>query len=598
MIYYKVVYTINELPNFSKDFPLFCDIESDGLYINTRLIQYYQPETSPTIFILDVDYFGNHTGGNHASAMFKALGRSYQVKVTPEMVKEFHKDKWLVWWNGSYDQGTLRHTSAKVDDLWYMAKLALPRLDAFNLDVVADHLFPHEQFYKGIEKKEMHKKGQWKPGSLKEENLRYAATDVFVMKLIWDKIYPMVGDKFVYRLDALNQQYCIQWQQTGLAINPISLKEAFTEYEEKLLDNRHKLPLTADGLTVNVNSPKQVKELLSAYHGKPIDSSDEDTLLHLAADFNCPYSKLILEGRGITKTISFLNSYSFDRVYANYNPFGTRTGRWSCKGGDREDAANLQQLPRKLKKIPGFTDDNDWVFVGADLPTAELRLAAAVYVDDVMVHAFKNNIDLHKLTASRTTGKPIEEITDDERKKAKAENFGLLYGMKAAKFQKYAFSNYELILSLEEAEQRRSNWLKAYPGIASKINEVTKRFFDHKKDPNKDDLLVSTPLGRWVKPDLYTDALNIPIQGAVAEIAKLWIHYLQKLHGNIPPIANFVHDSITLECHMSEAEYWKQKLEDSCAMAWSEYCKLPMVKVKDIPMPIEVGISKNYKGAS
>jgi DNA polymerase I-like protein with 3'-5' exonuclease and polymerase domains len=592
MVQYKVVNTIQDLPQFSPDYPLFCDIESDGLYVNVRLIQYYQPETSPIIFILDVDYFGNHTRGNQANALFKALGRTHEAKVTIDMVNEFHSDKWIVWWNGSYDQGTLRFTSAKVDDLWYMAKLALPRLDAFNLDVVTNHLFPQERFYEGIAKKEMHQKGQWRPGPLNEQHLRYAATDVYVMKLIWDKIADMVKDTFVYKLDALNQQYCVQWQQTGLAVNYELRKLAEQEYREELIKAIAKLPA---GL--NVNSFKQVRACLTEYHGRPIEESDEDALLRLAAD-GCPYSKGILEERGILKTLNFLETYDRPKVYANYNPFGTRTGRWSCKGGDREDAANLQQLPRKLKKVFGYSSNSDMVLVGADLPTAELRLAAAIYVDDRMVYAFKNDIDLHRLTASNTLGCKIEEVSDEDRKKAKAENFGLLYGMKANKFQQYAFSNYGIILTLEEAEQRRTNWMKVYPGIASKIQEVTKRFFDHKQDPHKEALLVATPLGRWVKPELYTDALNIPIQGAVAEISKLWIHYLQKLHGGIPPIANFVHDSITLECKGIEAEYWKQKLEESCAMAWAEYCKLPMIRVKDIPMPIEVGISKSYQGAS
>ena len=144
--------------------------------------------------------------------------------------------------------------------------------------------------------------------------------------------------------------------------------------------------------------------------------------------------------------------------------------------------------------------------------------------------------------------------------------------------------NNELLLVLDYIEREK--------GIAKTIMATTKRFY------NERGFLVSTPLGRWVKPDLYTDALNIPVQGAVAELAKLWIHYLHKMHGDVVPIVNFVHDSVTVECKIEDTEYWSRLLTESCAKAWSEYCKLPMMKIKDIPMPIEVGISKHYGGAS
>lgn len=612
---YKVIYLLEDLPNFSPDYPLFCDSETDGFYLNVRLIQYYQPETSPFVYVLDVDYFGEHTDGNAQNSLFKALGRTKDVKVTEEDIRELHSKLWIVWWNGSYDQGTLRFGSNKVDDLWYMSKLVLVRLGDFTLDAVTDYLFPREDFYAGLNKKEL-QRARFRPGPLSDDQIKYSATDVFVMKKIWDKIVHKITDQFVYKLDALNLEYTVRWQQTGLKVNEPERAKAEVEYQEKLEEITKLLPV---GL--NVNSYQQVRALLTWYDEKwsdepgnikelvarwkrdgGVNESDADYLL-VRISKGCPYSRYIIDKRGIIKTLGFLNTYHFDKVYAHYNPYGTRTGRWACRGykdikPKNRSAANLQQLPRKLKKVFGFEEGDSRVFVGSDLPTAELRLAAAIYVDDAMIHAFKNDIDLHKLTASRTTGKKLEDVTDAERKKAKAENFGLLYGMKANKFQQYAFSNYDIVMTLEEAEERRSNWMAIYPGIASKIQQVTKLFFDCKNSNTLENLLVCTPLGRWVQPDLYTDALNIPIQGAVAELAKLWIHYLTRMHGTPPPIANFVHDSITIECEESEAEYWKDLLEKSCAKAWREYCKLPMIKVKDIPMPIEVGISKSYKGAS
>jgi len=492
-----------------------------------------------------------------------------------------------------------------------MARMTLPRLPNFGLDDVTNYLFPKEDFYKGLNKSALQKEG-FKPGLLSEDQRNYGATDVYVMKRIWDKIAHKIQDQFVYKLDALNLGYTVRWQQTGLRVNEPERLKAENEYKQKLIDITEQLP------EVNVNSYQQVRALLAwadghyegpwdnaritAHHkvNEIIKESDADYLL-LRISEGCEYSRGIIDKRGIIKTLGFLDTYHAYKVYSHYNPYGTRTGRWSARGyknikaKDRA-AANLQQLPRKLKHVFGFSEEEDMIFVGADLPTAELRLAAAIYVDEAMIHAFKNDIDIHKLTASRTIGCSTDEVTGDQRKKAKAENFGLLYGMKANTFQQYAFSNYDLVLTIDEAEGRRAGWMRSYPGIANTIARVTKEFWDCKKKGSP--LMVSTPLGRWVKPDLYTDALNIPVQGAVAELAKLWIHYLHKMHGDIVPIVNFVHDSITVECKTSETEYWSKLLTESCAKAWSEYCKLPMMKIKDIPMPIEVGISKHYGGAS
>jgi DNA polymerase-1 len=621
---YKYVSSIDQLPNFSPDYPVFADIESDGLYINTRVIQYYQPETDPYVYILDVGYFGEHTkNASTTNALFKALGKSHVAKVTRKQIEELHKPLWLVWWNGSYDQGTLRVGSKKVDDLWYMAKIALPKLSEFNLDVVTNHLFPKQNFYGDINKKQMHK-ANWAAAVLDELQLKYAATDVYVMKLIWDKIYPKVKDNRAYQVDSLNLGYAVRWQQNGLKVKESVRKATELEYQTKLAEVKTKFPVE-----LNVNSFQQVRALLAAYdlgwdvstpekwklalekhkENPVVKESDETALLTRAAK-GCPYSELILEERGIIKTLGFLEGYNRDRVYSHYNPYGARTGRWVSKGGDREEAANLQQLPRKLKKVFGFEEEDDRVFVGADLPTAELRLIAAVYGEHTMAECFRNDIDIHYRTASNTLGKPIDQVTSDERKKAKAENFGLCYGMGADKFQAYAFTNYDIIMTIEEAEARRNSWMAAYPDQARFLDKIKKDFF-------KGDLVVKTLLNRWVKPDMYTDASNIPIQGGIAEVAKIWIHYLHVLakeeygirklpiivdNNNIVynmPVANFVHDSLTLEAqNKAEADDWKDLLYRSCDKAWDYYMSLPGILIRDIPMPLEVGIGKSYGDAS
>ena len=608
---YKVVETVKELPKFNPELPIFCDIESEGLYVNTRLIQYYQPEVSEYVYILDVDYFGEHTTGAAAqNSLFKFLGKTKENKVTREDIKELHKDLWLVWWNGSYDQGTLRVGSKKVDDLWYMAKIGLPKLDAFNLDIVVNHLFPGKDFYKGLDKKLL-QKARFKPGQLSEDQLRYSATDVYVMKFLWDKLYDKLSKNRAYQVDALNLGYTVNWQQCGLKVNERLRSEEEVKYKQLLVDTHNEFPVN-----VNVNSYQQVRALLAAYDNvwdisndyaweqvkakhkaNPIVISSDETALLTRASEGCPYSKLILEERGIIKTLNFLDNYNRDKVYGHFNPYGTRSGRWSCKGGDREDAVNMQQLPRKLKHIFGFEEDDKRIFVGGDLPTAELRLIAAVYGEKTMADAFANNIDLHYLTASKTTGKPIEEVTSEERKKAKAENFGLCYGMGAETFQAYAFKNYGIVMTSEEAKERRNNWMRTYSDQYRTIERIKKSFF-----LDKGNYVVKTLLNRWVKPDMYTDAVNIPIQGGIAEVAKLWIHYVIKLNSedkNLEfKVANFVHDSLSIETTEEYADYWQDILIRACDKAWKYYMGLPGIKINTVDMPVEVGISRAYQGVS
>lgn len=606
---FKVIYKVSELPKFDPDLPIFCDCESDGLYVNTRLIQYYQPEVSEFVYILDVDYFGKHTTHSVTqNAVFKALGKTKEIKVTEEEIKELHSKLWLVWKNGSYDQGLLRFGSNKVDDIEWMAKIAFPRLGTYTLDAIVDYMFPNRGFYEGLNKKALQKEG-FKPGALTEEQLRYSATDVYVMKFMWDKLYLKLKDNRAYQVDALNLGYTVRWQQTGLKVNERLRKIEVDKWEDKLVETTEALP---EGL--NVNSYQQVRALLTWYDEKwdinmpikemiikwkaegGVSDSNADYLL-LRISQGCPYSRMIIDKRGIIKTLTFLESYKRDKIYGHFNPYGTRSGRWACKGGKhyKPEAVNMQQIPRKLKHIFGFEEEDSRIFVGGDLPTAELRLIAAVYGERTMAEAFENGVDIHRLTASRTTGKPLEEITSEERKKAKAENFGLCYGMGAKTFQQYAFSNYDIVLTLKEAEDRRNGWMKTYGDQARTIEKIKKEFFE--SNP-----VVKTLLNRWVLPDMYTDAVNIPIQGGIAEVTKLWIYYIVKINegerGYEFKVANFVHDSISLECDESEAEYWQDVLIRACSKAWKYYMALPGIKIPTVDMPVEVGISKHYQGVS
>lgn len=108
---YKIVHSLKELPNFSSDQPIFSDIETDGLYTNFRMIQFYQPQTSPLIYILDIAPMG-YDGLQYISDL--------------DNLKDYLNTKWTVWYNASYDLGTLNISPSlnggRVDDLYYLVK--------------------------------------------------------------------------------------------------------------------------------------------------------------------------------------------------------------------------------------------------------------------------------------------------------------------------------------------------------------------------------------------------------------------------------------------------------------------------------------------
>ena len=222
------------------------------------------------------------------------------------------------------------------------------------------------------------------------------------------------------------------------------------------------------------------------------------------------------------------------------------------------------------------------VTIEADYSTLELRLAATIFGDNNMRQQLVDGKDLHTEVAARLLNKKPEEVSKDDRTKAKAVNFGFVYGMSAKKFMDYAFDNYGLTLDINEAGQWRNTYFRMYPQIAM----YHKYIWEHYKDPG---FFVQTALGRRIAPKLGTDALNVSVQGSGAECTKLAIHYLVKENPEyIGYITNVVHDSIKLEVPGHLKDEAMKKLEAAMLKGWDELIKSNLCKFKDIPMLVEV----------
>jgi len=599
-----VVKKVQELPKFDTNKPVFCDIETQGLYIRTRLIQFYQNDGSETVYILDLA----PTGFNRAD----------YPKILQE-AKEYMKSLWLVFYNASYDLGTLGIVPAKLDDLFYSVRTAHWSYMEYSLDKVVSKMgFGH--MYAGLDKKELQKQGFVLGAYLSKSQLKYSAIDVIVLSLMWEDpaIQEVMENNIAYKVDIMSLMYAIQYQQNGMIVNTSMRDEFFNSSSAKVIELQKELPYwdktnkvvtynEFEGEPLNVNSYIQVREYLG------IDKSDADTLVRYSLSDKplAKKAKVILELKASKKQVSYLSGIQYTKVYTHFNPAGAQTGRFTSTGGDREDAINSQQIPRTFQKIfksptkPGEVDKypNGSVVVGLDYSTLELRLACTIFNEPEMYRQLMNGEDLHTSMAGMITSKPLhkdglvemmvagqsdkvikhsEYITDIDRLRAKGCNFGFVFGMSAATFQNYAFTSYGVELTLEESERMRKMYFKKYPNFSKFHNYVWENY----KKPN---FYVETALGRKVKPKLGTDGINIPVQGSGAETTKLAVHYLiQSYPEVINYIENVVHDAIYIRVPTDEETIWTKRLRDSMVKGWTEISKTEMFKFKDIPMPVEV----------
>lgn len=235
-----------------------------------------------------------------------------------------------------------------------------------------------------------------------------------------------------------------------------------------------------------------------------------------------PAADALLRHRDATKTLEFLRSWLELRdpnnvIHATYNVGFVRTGRLSCA------SPNLQQCASSLK--PAFIPRPGHVLLDLDYSQVELRVAAFVSRSAPMIEAFQRGDDLHRLLAAKIAGKAPEDVTSLERKRAKAGNFGLLYGMSPGGFQSYAATAYDVSLTLAEAQAVHSAFFEMWDGMRQWHEKAKRRAYERG--------YVTSPIGRtqWLS-DLYSNssfksshaernALNSPVQGFGSDLMQM-----------------------------------------------------------------------------
>ena len=308
----------------------------------------------------------------------------------------------------------------------------------------------------------------------------------------------------------------------------------------------------------NFNSPQQVARWLFSKKGLGLEptiltktgnpSTNEEAV---QAYIDNPMVQMLLEYR--TLQLKWLNTYTLawagsldskSRIHTTYKLYGTVTGRVS---GD------LQQIPRDhfIRSIigapPGF------VFVSADYSQIELRVAAHVSQESTLMRMFLTGRDPHSEMAARILGIRVADLTKEERKMAKAVNFGYLYGMYPTKFQKYAKINYGLDMTMSECEVSRKMYFEQFPGLEKWHERQRRRVHTHHQ--------VTSPLGRTrhlpdilspdrgVQMEAERQAINSPVQSCASD---LMLFSLIQLDPQLDPKecvpVMTLHDGIGFEC--------------------------------------------------
>lgn len=350
------------------------------------------------------------------------------------------------------------------------------------------------------------------------------------------------------------------------------------------------------GCEFNVNSPKQLGDVLFSEdklnlpHGKKTKtgySTNAEVLENLKNDY--PIVNEILEYRGLTKLKStycegLLKVIDNDgRIHSTLNQTETRTGRISSA------EPNLQNIPvrteqgRELRKF--FKAKDGYLLVDADYSQIELRVLSALANDENMINAFKKGIDIHAQTASQVMDIPLEEVTASDRRKAKAVNFGIVYGIGAFSLSK------DIGTSVQEADRYIKSYLANYSGVA--------RFMENAKKSASEKGYAETYFGRRrYLPEIKEKnavrrgfgervAMNMPIQGTAADIIKIaMIMVYKRLKEEYPQskLIMQVHDELIIETPESDAEKISQLLTETMEHA----CEM------SVPFTVEANIGKTW----
>lgn len=432
----------------------------------------------------------------------------------------------------------------------------------------------------------------------------YAAEDADVTLRLHQRI-----NAELEKNDALNRVYqeievplvpvLSRIERTGVLIDDMLLGAQSQEIAARL-DELEQKAFEIAGEEFNLSSPKQLQAIFFEKMGLPVlkktpsgaPSTNEEVLQELALDY--PLPKLILEYRGLAKLKStytdklpkMINPET-GRVHTSYHQAVTATGRLSSTDPNLQNIPIRNEEGRRIRQA--FVAPHGWKILAVDYSQIELRIMAHLSGDKALLEAFQQGKDIHAATAAEIIGVDIEQVTSEQRRRAKAVNFGLIYGMSAFGLSK------QLGIPRGEAQQYMDTYFERYPGVMQYM-EDTRALATEKG-------YVETIYGRRLHlPEIKSRngmrrkaaeraAINAPMQGTAADIIKkamlLVDEWIQAEGEGKVKLLMQVHDELVFEVEsssLSEIESKIQKLMESAAEL-------------DVPLVAEAGHGENWDEA-
>ncbi|WP_296934603.1 DNA polymerase I [uncultured Marinobacter sp.] len=388
-------------------------------------------------------------------------------------------------------------------------------------------------------------------------------------------------------------------EQRGTLISASTLRQHSQELAERMAELEKEAHEVA-GETFNLGSTKQLQAIFYDKMGLPVikktpkgaPSTAEPVLQELAHEHELP--RLILEHRSLSKlkstytdTLPELIHHRTGRVHTSYHQAVTATGRLSSSEPNLQNIPIRSEQGRRIRQA--FIAPEGYKLVAADYSQIELRIMAHLSGDKGLLKAFEKGEDIHKATASEVFGVSLEEVSSDQRRSAKAINFGLIYGMSA-----FGLSR-QLDVERKLAQQYIDRYFERYPGVLKYMDNIRKQAHD--------DGFVETLFGRRLYlPEINArnkqlqqaaerTAINAPMQGTAADIIKRAMvdveNWLLKEHADEARMTMQVHDELILEVKESALDKIRAGLEKRMSAAAE----------LDVPLLVEAGAGDNWDEA-
>ena len=400
----------------------------------------------------------------------------------------------------------------------------------------------------------------------------YAAEDADVTLHLKQALYPMIeqiGLQHLYfEIEEPMIAVLADIEMAGVRIDSEALAVYAVELNRKLAELEAAIRTEAGEPNLNINSARQLGEVLFGkmrIAEKPKMTktkqlcTDEDYLQSFARKHRIV--DLILEYRGVKKLLSTyvealpqLVNRSTGRIHTSFNQAVTATGRLSSTNPNLQNIPVRDDMGRRIRKafIPS---DDDHLLLSADYSQVELRLMAHLSGDESLIAAFEHGEDIHAATAAKLFNKTLDEVTSEERRRAKTANFGIIYGISA-----FGLSQ-RLEIPRKEAKEIIDGYFASYPGV--------KKYMDNVVEKAKEEGFVSTIFGRRrylndiashnaiARGLAERNAVNAPIQGSAADIMKIAminVHRRFAAEGIRSRVILQVHDELVVDMLRSEQE--------------------------------------------